>query len=819
MSSTPQKSNSSSSKRWKPSASTEARKLGNNEDDWNLARGGVALPTRTRRKGRVLLQSPPADFRSCSPCNEETDNSTVSSLTDDSAVSQSRRRPPPSRVIVEVNPVTAMLEKHLKCPECDGFLAVSFPTTCLATSVRLECRNKMNCTYAVVQKPALAKSIPLADDAGSALIVRNTDYAANVLYVLGFVASGDGGTEAARLLGLLGLPNSTTMKSRSFGTIEKELSPVLQGLTDEIVMENLQKEVQLIFGDATDDDNNKLFDLWLEKKLPEDLWPRVDGCADMGWQQKGSGRKRNSKSGHAFVVGMKSRKIIAKSLCSKACGFCKSWYTRHPADEIPPQHECFINHDGSSGSMEPKAVLEMYEWLYNQHVIVKRFVADDDSSIKAKLKWSNADHKLNHNTTTAPKIINSKGNLVIRPDHGRVPRHMPEPGFVADPNHRRKTLASVLYALATMGKTPPEEQKSKVKKPWNMTMTKMDCRRLSKNFAFMARTLQHTESDAAKLNAGKAVIEHHFDNHQYCGGWCRRKIQLEKEAVGDTTNKKKEDKKKKFYRDKTKDAKLYDKLQSLMARFITLEALQEVAHDMDTCANESFNNTIAWLAPKNKVYSGTNSLKNRIGIAIGISTLGTLEYFQRLFQKMGIQLTADVLHYLKVKSHSRQRRLDKTKTREYKKKRKADEFERLKKETIEATTARQKRDGTYKPGIGMTGGYDDDEEEGEDDSKPAAKIAAADAAAPAPGGGRNRCTKCGGSDHQRSTSRKCKYYVPRKQNKNTSAPAENQAKEAATEAATEATTMADELDRLESLPFQSEDEDSSAFYSAASEFS
>ena len=797
--STPQKSNSSSSRKWKPSATTEARKLSNNEGDWNLA-GGVIDQGRRARTRRVLMRELPSPTRT-DGCDADDDNSTVSSLTDDSITSKSSRRPPHSRVIIEVNPVAAMLEKHLVCPKCKegGSLAVSFPTTCVASSCRLECQNKMKCTYAVVQKPALAKSIPLADDAGSALIVRNTDYATNVLYVLGFIACGDGGTEAARLLGLLGLPNSTTMQSRSFGNIEKEISPVLQAYSDEIIMDNLRKEVALVLGDAMDDNNNKLYDLWLEKKLPEQHWPRVDGCADMGWQQKGSGRKRNSKSGHAFVIGMRSRKVIAKALCSKACGFCKSWYTQNAADgDEPPQHECFINHDGSSGSMEPKAVLEMYEWLFNQHVIVARFVADDDSSIKAKLKWSNADHKLNHNTTIAPKIINSKGNLVTRPDHGGVPRHMPEPGFVADPNHRRKTLASVLYAFAAYGKTPPEEQKSKIKKPWNMTMTKMDCRRLSKNFAFMARTLQYKADDAAIIDAGKAVLEHHFDNHQHCGAWCRRKIQLSNAA--NTNNKKA---KNKFYRDKKKDAKLYDKLQSLMGRFITLEALKEVAHNMDTCANESFNNTIAWLAPKNKVYSGTNSLKNRISIALGICTLGTLVYYEGLFERLGIKLTADVHHYLRIRAIKRQKKLDKTKTKEYKKKRKADEFERLKKDTVEASTARAKRDGTYKSGIGMTGGYD--EEEADDgDKKPAAATGI-------------KCTSCGGTDHQRSTSRKCKNYVPRKQKAKGNAD-DTPSANAADANAAEVTAMAEELDRLESLPFQS-DESSGAFFSAASDFS
>lgn len=324
--------------------------------------------------------------------------------------------------------------------------------------------------------------------------------------------------------------------------------------------------------------------------------------------------------------------------------------------------------------MEPIAVLEMYKWLYQEHhVIVERFVCDDDSSIKAKLKWNNEDHMANTNTTEVPTIVNRNGNTVTCPDHGGVPKHMPEPSFLADPNHRRKTLASELFALKALGKTDPAKEKKKgnkkkkkdssnktkedssnktkndelnkaEEKPWNLTMTKMDVRRLSKNFAFMARTLQNLSSDDAMLSAAKAVLEHHFDNYQYCGAWCRSKLMSEQQQKDDN----------KFFRHKTKDALLYAKLQSIIARFVTLDALKEVTHNMDTCANESFNNTISWLVLKNKVYCGPHSLKNRICVALEISTLGIMKYFHGLFERLEIDMTPNVHHYLQVKSNNRQ---------------------------------------------------------------------------------------------------------------------------------------------------------------------
>lgn len=122
----------------------------------------------------------------------------------------------------------------------------------------------------------------------------------------------------------------------------------------------------------------------------------------------------------------------------------------------------------------------------------------------------------------------------------------------------------------------------------------MDCRRSSKNFGYMSRCLHRCKDDQEILTAGKAVIEHHFDCHTFCGGWCPRKGKSE-EWLKQTG---------KFYRCKNKEPKLYAKLQSIVARFSTLEALKELYHKMDTCANESFNNTIAWMAPKTKFSVG-----------------------------------------------------------------------------------------------------------------------------------------------------------------------------------------------------------------------
>ena len=49
---------------------------------------------------------------------------------------------------------------------------------------------------------------------------------------------------------------------------------------------------------------------------------------DFGWQKKSSGKKYDSKSGHGFVIGAYTRKIIDCILLAKSCYKCESEYKK-----------------------------------------------------------------------------------------------------------------------------------------------------------------------------------------------------------------------------------------------------------------------------------------------------------------------------------------------------------------------------------------------------------------------------------------------------------------------------------------------------------
>ena len=197
---------------------------------------------------------------------EEDDLTLPTALTDPFITSTTRSttgvvsssKPCAARVLLEAGMMQDLMEEHIKCPMCQARVVVCFPTVCIASGCRIDCSDRM-CAFVRMARPQASILPFIGNNVGSPFIVRNTDYAANIAFVLAFIASGDGGKEAERLLGLLGMPNSTTMEKRSFTTIEEKISPFIMELSEEILMSNLTDAVKLYYGD----DRLEKFELWL----------------------------------------------------------------------------------------------------------------------------------------------------------------------------------------------------------------------------------------------------------------------------------------------------------------------------------------------------------------------------------------------------------------------------------------------------------------------------------------------------------------------------------------------------------------------------
>lgn len=455
-----------SSNKWKASTELEERKL-KSSPTCKLAGSGSPVKSRTRRKGRVPFEklscqtvedgadsnvttaTPGCPKRLFLDPNGTTPMSTLTTGSSSLSSTSKRKKPPETRVVLERIPLAALMERHMKCPKCQSAVKVSFPTKMIASTVRVDCAD-LCCGFVDIEKPIVAS--PQLPE-GARQINRNSDAAINILFVLAFLSKGCGGTEAAHVLGLLGLPNSTTMDGSSFGSIEKQVGPtVLQKLADEVVYNNqLDEEVKSFYnGRKHPQLGTPLYDMWRERKLDkesEELWPRLTVSADMGWQGRSSGNAFNSLSGDALLVRALTRKPVAWYVMSRSCSFCKGWKRSKKKDEAVAVHKCLQTWEGSAGAMEPVAVLEMVKLLYyGFNVVIEKIVTDDDSSMKSKLKWNNHDTMINLGLDEPPFVISeTTGKKVVRPDKGELPAEMMQPTFVADPNHRKKTFGGELY--------------------------------------------------------------------------------------------------------------------------------------------------------------------------------------------------------------------------------------------------------------------------------------------------------------------------------------------------------------------------------------
>jgi len=199
----------SRSSQWAVNTTFESRKLSYKESDWNLP-GSTLRSTRTRHGGvgrpNLTRKSNLSDDSSDEDDSEDGEFEPSSSDTDESETEadnhepETSKKPPATRVILEVESLTKMMHELSKCHECGGPIDVEIKTTCIASHVKAACLDP-TCGFILHSEPLAPTTI---HENSNDNYNRNTDYAVNVLYMLGMLCNGDGCTEAAKLLGLLG---------------------------------------------------------------------------------------------------------------------------------------------------------------------------------------------------------------------------------------------------------------------------------------------------------------------------------------------------------------------------------------------------------------------------------------------------------------------------------------------------------------------------------------------------------------------------------------------------------------------------------------
>ena len=102
----------------------------------------------------------------------------------------------------------------------------------------------------------------------------------------------------------------------------------------------------------------------------------VDGT----WQKRG----HFSLNGVVTVISKENGKCLDHIVLSKACKGCQAWSSKtdHPEyNSWLANHDCSINHRGSSGSMEGKGAIEMFSSSIQKYILCYQwYIGDGDSS-------------------------------------------------------------------------------------------------------------------------------------------------------------------------------------------------------------------------------------------------------------------------------------------------------------------------------------------------------------------------------------------------------------------------------------------------------
>ena len=141
------------------------------------------------------------------------------------------------------------------------------------------------------------------------------DDAINVQVFLSTFANGVGFKEVQCMLGHLGIPNLVGMRGAYAHKLE-DMCRSIQDATSGVVYSAFLEEIEAVIGEQLS--NRKMRKTEIESEV--DVWHNLEGprsdkdlvgltiAFDMGWNKRGCGHRYDSLSGHAVIIGTKTKK-------------------------------------------------------------------------------------------------------------------------------------------------------------------------------------------------------------------------------------------------------------------------------------------------------------------------------------------------------------------------------------------------------------------------------------------------------------------------------------------------------------------------------
>ncbi|XP_056006937.1 DNA polymerase III PolC-type-like [Ostrea edulis] len=261
----------------------------------------------------------------------------------------------------------------------------------------------------------------------------------NTKLAAGMINSGLGETHLNTFLAVLNVPG---ISKQGLKEREREVGNTLKKMAEESCQAILLEEVEKSDGNLT---------------------VSFDGA----WQKRGTGRSYNSLTGHASLIGEKTKKCLGYSVKSKKCRICDSAKQKN----VPVRkHNCSRNWSGSAKAMEPAMACEMVQNIMDQGEKMETLVMDNDSTTIARLR-----------TTVDPDIKKK-----------------------ADSNHTKKGFTGSLVEMSSIHKVLKN-----VKVRTHIERCFMYCVR---------QAAENSEKLASDL---KKIVPHLYGDHSTCGTWCK----------------------------------------------------------------------------------------------------------------------------------------------------------------------------------------------------------------------------------------------------------------------------------------------------------
>lgn len=524
-------------------------------------------------------------------------------------------------ILVNMDQLKSTIEKNFCCNRCRPLKGVGAPLTVnhctfgIATTITItcSCHDTRIKNHTVKITPDMV--MPLDNQQLNPDAVAS--YSLNHFLIIGMHHCGMGIMGLSTMVASMGIRGFIGSYA-TWKQLENVVGEAEIATANECTEQNLKDEIQ-----ASKDKGEK-----------EDEHNRVpiDASFDGAWQKKGY----DSRSGHSVLFGAITKKIMSYIVYAKDCRIC------HNAKKTglkPFDHTCPKNFEGSSKSMEASGAVEMVTnmWRKTKDWVsapwIRTFVSDDDSSTRSNLENSTQDKLDAKIISEWPWIINGRGNKVQAfpksKDKGKLPLDIRPPWqFVADPSHRQKVFGKAFYKLVLL-----------------KLGTQVDAERMKRNFGY-AQFLYHKESFASFCCRMSAVLQHHFNDHRFCDTWCKYKSNCA-HAVPLP------DGKKGRFRSKTEHPKTYRAFIEVCQRYMSIPMLRQIHHPFDSQKNEAFNKTVTKYAPKDRHYSQSMSLHNRVAFAVVEDSLGLQEGVRRIGFKLGIKMTAQTERHWAIKDRDK----------------------------------------------------------------------------------------------------------------------------------------------------------------------